>query len=68
MKAVVSDNGCISRIGYSSTGERNTRFLYCPVTENTPHCGDWCPFCQIDTHQVTLHCTGTKVVFEKEVK
>lgn len=38
--------------------------LSCPRQADCD-CFDWCPFCEIDKGQVVLHCTGTKVVFER---
>lgn len=63
MKLKVDDEGLIARpdrvLGYD---------LNCPWSTNSERCGDWCPFCEIDDKQVVLHCTGTRVVYERANK
>jgi len=57
MKLSINDEGRL---------RRRSGALCCPFHTYGANCGVWCPFCEIDEHQVTLHCTGTKVVFELE--
>lgn len=64
MKLRVSEEGLVYRPG-RATGVDD---LYCPWTVEQIQCGDWCPFCEIDDKQVVLHCTGTRVVYERITK
>lgn len=61
IKAVKGSEGmfCIQRAG------KPLFCPFCPSSQGESVCANWCPFCEIDGHQVTLHCTGNRVIFER---